>query len=135
MSGRIRRCRSAVLAVVVLGALLPAANVAAWSDYCNDTTRRICLWRDADFGLPKATIDAKVPSYSAEGDYPNTAEAVNNSVTAIKNRFAATDVMFYDGINYTTPLLCVPQNTPVDNVTSANNDKISSHEKGTGLCS
>jgi hypothetical protein len=129
MSGNIRRTWPTVLAVLVLVALLPAANVAAWNDYCNDTTRRICLWRDADYGLPKATIDAKVPSYSAEGDYPNTAEPVNNSVTSIKNRFADMDVMFYDSINYATQLLCVPQDTPIDNVQSAN-DRISSHQKG-----
>lgn len=124
----ISRLCSVILGVVLLAALVPAANVAAWSTTCNTTTKRICLFKHEDYVVPKATTDVTVESYTT--NYPNTTEPVNDSVTSIKNNFAGTDVRFYEHPDLDTPLLCLPQDSQIKNVGQADNDKASSHQKG-----
>jgi hypothetical protein len=130
MPASLRRLSSLILAALVLVALLPAANVAAWGDVCNTTTKRICLCKHEDYGLPLASTDVTVESYTT--NYPNTSEPVD-SVTSVKNNFAGTDVRFYKYADLDTPIFCLPQDSRIKNVGQADNDEASSHKKG-DLC-
>lgn len=130
MSMHIRRVGSVVLATTVLVAMLPAAHVAAWNDYCNSTTRRICLWEHASYSGLIATKDAQVANYVVEGDFPGSSTPVNDHVSSVANRFANEDVRFYYDGGWYGYLRCVPQGTWVNYVTDGQNDRYSSHDKG-----
>lgn len=137
MSRRLGRLMSgAAIATVVVGST-PAISTAAWDLAC-DSTHRICIYKHEanppSWPIPRATKDQTVDNYVTMGDYPNTSEAVNDTLTAARNLFASTDVRFFQDINQGTMLFCLPESTWVANVGGADNDRASSHLKGAGFC-
>ena len=133
MSRALRKVLAGVISASALAVALPTVGLADWSFDC-DSSHRICIFKhSADLGwfAPKATTDVTVDDYSAKGKYPNTNEAVNDSLTAAKNLFPATDVRFYEHADQAGVILfCLPQSTNIANVGSGDNDLASSHQKG-----
>lgn len=118
------------LAVALLLALGVTANaLGAWTTGCpSGTGFFVCVYRDADFSGPMGRWAGGNYSYVGQ-NYPGTGVSVNDSVTSLRNKYAAHDVTWWYDPNFGGIGLCIDSNSSVGNLFwILGNDQFSSHQ-------
>jgi len=111
--------------VLAVGLSMQLASFAgAWNDDCANNI--LCVFRDRDFGIPRATTSSDVAVYT--GNYPGTSSPINDSISSFVVRNYGRDVKFYNEPNYTGAMFCGNSNTNYSWVGLFNNDAWSSHD-------
>jgi len=110
------------MTAVMLAAMVATA-AQAWNASCD--SGEVCIFRDRDFAGPVAATSADVQVYS--GQYPGSTANINDSVSSVKNRFTAKDVLFHNEYYYGGAVFCVDSYYSYSWVGLLNNDAWSSH--------
>lgn len=103
LTGR-RLLKSIALGLLPIGLFVSAGRAATWNASCG--SGKACVWGDSGYGVPLAATTASESDYGTH-NYPNTQTGMNGSVSSIRNRFGAKDVVFYVDAGYSGANLCL----------------------------
>lgn len=120
---------SLVVALVLTFAVSGIALAAQWGTGCSGGNK-VCLWVDGGFSGPYGYWLGSNSNYAGQ-TFPGS-HAVNNHASSLRNNYG-TDVLFYDGANYTVGdvgiILCVDSGEQSGDLWwGFHNDKLSSHK-------
>lgn len=126
----LRNTISLALALILAFPLATNALAAGWTSGCpSGTGYFVCVYRDADFSGPNGYWSGGNYSYVGQ-NYPGTTQTINDSVTSLRNKYAAHDVTWWPDINFGGIGLCIDSNSSVSNLwwVPGYNDTLSSHQ-------
>lgn len=113
----------------VVAVLLTAMSVftaVAWSTTCSTSAQKICVYSNADFGVPMAAMNGSLASYGTD-KYPNTNLFINDTVSSVKNLYSTRDVIFKHDVGPGGGSLCVDSGAWYTYVGFWDNDRFSAH--------
>lgn len=121
------------LTALVLTGALPGA-VAAWTSNCGSgsSNNRVCIWKEANFDLPRAGQNWSNQLY--EGKYDNSETKINDSASSLANYYSYSDIIWHWEANNQGFALCVPAGSAYSYVGDFHNDKFSSHAVTSNAC-
>lgn len=123
---------------IVLGTLLPAASVAAWTENCSTdgiNGNKVCIYAHGNYVLPRAGMNGDIDQYV--GKFPgNTSYYLNDETSSLSNLYLSRDVRWYWDAFHTGFNWCVDSWYSVADLGLMDRDQFSSHDvlSGDGAC-